>query len=88
MNLRTAIIAVLAISGAALAQHAVPVTAPPTILRGDVEFVRGATVDFADVTQRVGRIRGFVYVRVQGELLLMPVYTLPGDERVFRIEAP
>lgn len=65
-----------------------PVTAPPTILQGDIEFVHGATVDFADVTQRVGRIRGFVYVRVGGELLLMPVYTLQGDPRVFRIEAP
>jgi hypothetical protein len=53
----------------------------------DTVFARGTTVDFADLTERVGRLRGFVYVRVQGELLLMPVYTLKGDPRSFAVDA-
>jgi hypothetical protein len=59
--------------------------AESVLLEGNVEFVQGATVDFHDLSENVGRLRGFVYVRVQGELLLMPVYTLKGDPRMFRI---
>lgn len=72
-----------------------PVTPPPTETRrpiltvnadGTIELGADAVIDFATVTPRAGRCRGFVQVRVQGEIVLMPVYTLPSDERVFRCD--
>ena len=44
---------------------------------GTIEFGEGATIDFADYARHAGRLRGFVYVRVQGERMLMPVFALP-----------
>jgi hypothetical protein len=41
----------------------------------DLEFAHGATVDFADVSLvEPGQLRGYVYVRMQGELVVIPVY--------------
>ena len=64
-----------------------PPELPPIDLNQDVRFASGTTIDLPDLTQRVGRLRGFVIVRVQGEPLLMPVFTVTGDPRLFRILA-
>lgn len=40
-----------------------------------VEFQPGATIDFADATQaKPGPLRGHVWVKLQGEYVLIPVY--------------
>ena len=40
-----------------------------------IEFNRRTTMDFADMTQQApGPLRGYVYVRMQGELVIIPVY--------------
>lgn len=52
-----------------------------------LEFEHGATVDFADVTQQEpGPLRGYVYVRYQGELVLIPVYRPTPDGTIWRVQ--
>jgi len=47
-------------------------------IRTDVlAFDHGSTIDFADYTlAQPGPLRGYVYVKVQGEWFLMPYYAL------------
>jgi len=55
---------------------------------GTIAFGANTTVDFADVTAHAGNCRGYVYVRVRGELMVMPVYTLGSDPREWRCTGP
>lgn len=76
----------------ALAQDTRP-TARVQIPRGvlpmpyTIEFEPGATIDFADITQlQPGPLRGYVFVRFQGELVVMPVYQPTQDGTIWRAE--
>ena len=41
---------------------------------GDVEFGHGATIDFAGIEPTAGQFRGWIAVRVAGELMVVPAY--------------
>lgn len=61
--------------------------APPAALAMPyvIEFGPGATIDFADMTQQSpGPLRGYVYVRMQGELVVVPVYYPTSDGTIWR----
>jgi hypothetical protein len=50
-----------------------------------LEFGHGATVDFADFKQgAAGPLRGYIYVRVQGELVVIPYYQPTQDGTMWR----
>jgi len=64
------------------------VRAPPQALsvHNTVEFSPGATIDFSDMTQhQPGPLRGYIYVRMQGELVLVPVYRPMDDGTIWRL---
>lgn len=76
--------ALFALAASANAQHLRP---PPDALRvyQTLELQPGATIDFADVTQQApGPLRGYVFVRFQGELVVIPVYQPTPDGTVWR----
>jgi hypothetical protein len=77
--------AAVAAADAPVAHIRVPATALP--MPYVIEFEQGATIDFADFTQhQPGPLRGYVYVRLQGELVVIPVYHPVADGTMWRIE--
>lgn len=64
-----------------------PAPMEPTVqIPFTLEMQPGTTIDFADLTQReVGPLRGYVYIRIQGELVVMPVYRPTPDGTLWRV---
>jgi len=71
MKARTALIAIAVLLLVGVGVHAQHTTLPVVDLQ-------------TTLTAHAGTLRGFAYVQIGGELLLVPVYTLPGDARTFR----
>lgn len=79
------VVAVTVAAQRASAQHLRP-PADALAVYQTIEFQPGATIDFADYTQReVGPLRGYVFVKVQGELVAVPFYhPVPDDGTMWR----
>ena len=54
---------------------------------GDVQFAENATIDFADEAPAAGQFKGWVVIRVAGELRVMPSYAIVRGSARLRSQA-